>query len=102
MAKSKGRSLANGEQQLIPEIAPTKIPRIHTAAKRYAQRRDERQAANREEKAAHEFLLEAMIAEGLDSYVYGDCSVFVDKSTKCKVKIGAEVSQVATAEGDGE
>lgn len=96
--KAKGRSLANGEQTVIDELAPRKIPAIHSAAKRYAERRDERMAANKEEKEAHETLLEKMRENGLDNYEYGDLTVHVDKTTKCKVKVGTEPS----ANGDGE
>lgn len=101
MAKKKTRSPANGEQQLIPEMVPKRIEAIHRAAKRYAQRRDERIEANKEEKAAHEFLLNTMrenLEPGQNSYCYGDLTVFIDSAIKCKVKIGGE----APAADDGE
>lgn len=88
MAKKKGRSLANGEQTIIPDLAPKRIDKIHKAAKRYAVARDKRMACNADEKEAHSFLLDTMTELGLDHYEYGDVSVFVDRQTKCKVKIG--------------
>jgi hypothetical protein len=91
--KSNGRSPKNGVQEVIPEMAPKKIPAIITAAKRYAERRDERIVANKEEKDAHTFLLEKMAENELDSYEYGDLSIFVDKKTKCKVRIGGEAAK---------
>lgn len=90
MAKKNGRSLANGEQTIIPEMAPKRIDRIHRAAKRYAVERDARIAANTQEKEAHAFLLKAMKEEGLTSYEYGDLQVFVDTAEKVKVRTGTE------------
>ena len=98
MAKKKARSPANGEQQLIPELAPVRIEKIHRAAKRYATERDGRIAANKEEKDAHEHLLDVMKEHGLMQYEYGDLKVFVDEKVKCKVTIGGEVTE---KNGDG-
>lgn len=101
MAK-KVRSLANGEQTLIPEMAPKRIDRIHRAAKRYAVERDARIAANVKEKDAHAFLLNAMKEEGLSSYEYGDLSVFVDSTEKVKVKTATEGKAEEGSNGEAE
>lgn len=101
MAK-KGRSLANGEQTLIPEMAPKRIDRIHRAAKRYAVERDARIAANTKEKDAHAFLLNAMKEEGLNSYEYGDLQVFVDSTEKVKVKAATEGKGEEGSNGEAE
>lgn len=83
------RTETEPEQQFIPGTEPKKNPRVHTAAKRYAARRDERMAKNEEEKDAHTSLLAVMKEEGLESYEYGDIEVHIDASEKCKVKIGS-------------
>lgn len=96
MPRRRTRSETEPEQQYIPGTEPKKNNRVHTAAKRYAARRDERMAANEEEKAAHQTLLETMIEEGLDSYEYGDVEVHIDATKKVKVKIASQ------SNGDGE
>lgn len=102
MAKKNGRSLANGEQTIIPEMTPKRIDRIHRAAKRYAVERDARIAANTKEKDAHAFLLNAMKEEGLASYEYGDLQVFVDTAEKVKVKTAGEAAAKGEEGGGGE
>ena len=85
MAKQKGRSIANGEQQLIPEMAPTKIPEIHTAAKAYAKVRDARSALSVEEKEARDHLAFVMKKNELVNYEYGDLIVTLDVKEKAVV-----------------
>lgn len=89
------RTETEPEQGFIPGLEPKKNAKVHAAAKRYAARRDERMAANEEEKAAHNTLLETMIAENVDSYVYGDVECHIDATKKVKVKIESK-------SGDGE
>ena len=74
------------EQQHLPGQEPVKNDRVHRAAKRYAKLRDERMAANEEEKAAHNTLLGIMKEEGLEVYEYGDLTVAIDAQEKCKVR----------------
>lgn len=76
------------EQEFLPGTAPVKNDRIHKHAKRYAQLRDDRMAANKEEKEAHDTLLAIMAELGVDAYEYGDVKVFVDKKQKVKVSVG--------------
>lgn len=83
--KTKGRSPLHGEQAVIEGTGPEKNERVHDHAIRYAKERDKRIAANVKEKDAHASLLAVMKEEQLERYVYGDLSVFVDKSEKCKV-----------------
>ena len=71
---------------------------VHAAAMRYARRRDERIAANKEEKDAHNSLLNTMKEEGLTSYSYQDVEIHIDSQEKCKVKI----QSMAPVEGDAE
>lgn len=81
MAKRKG------EQEYLPGTAPTRNKRVHRLAVRYAELRDARMAANKEEKEAHDTLLYAMIEEGLSAYEYGDITVTIDDKKKCKVAV---------------
>lgn len=81
MAKRKG------EQQYMPGTAPVKNAKVHAAAVNYAEYRDARMAAGRDEKEAHETLMLAMSDAGLTSYEFGDVRVDVNESRKCKVKI---------------
>ena len=91
MAKRRTRSENEPEQAYLPGAEPgPKNAKIHAAAKRYAARRDERMAANEEEKSAHQTLLEKMIEEGVESYKYGDVECHIDASKKVKVKIAAQ------------
>jgi len=73
-----------------PQIPGTETPRnqrVHNAAVRYADRRDERMAASVAEKEAHVTLLEVMDKEGVDSYIYNGLEVHIDNNRKAKVKI---------------
>ena len=94
----KGR--VRSEQTYLPGTEPKKIPSVHKAAMRYADKRDERIAANSEEAAAHNTLLEKMMEEGIDSYEYGTLKVSIDNKRKVKVKI--ESATGPSANGDGE
>jgi hypothetical protein len=87
------------EQQFIEGTAPEKNEVVHRAAKRYVKERDARIAANKAEKEAHDYLLDKMIEEGLDSYEYGDLKVFVDNKRKCKVTTESGASANGEAEG---
>lgn len=78
-----------------PEIPGTETPKnakVHNAAIRYSKRRDERIAANKEEKAAHTSLLEIMDQQGVTSYNYGDVEVHIDQDRKAKVKIAGQTA----------
>ena len=78
-----------------PQIPGTETPhnkKVHAAAVRYADRRDERQAANVEEKTAHTTLLEIMDQEGVASYKYNGLEVHIDSNRKAKVKIEGRTS----------
>lgn len=77
-----------GEQEFIPGLAPKKVPKVHAAALRYADERDKRMAANKEEKEAQQFLLDKMQEAGLEIYEYGDVKVYLDSTRKAKVKVG--------------
>lgn len=87
MAKVKRK---RSEQAHIPTLEPQKNPRVHAAAKRYVEERDNRIAANKEEKAAHDTLLSIMREEKIDSYEYGNLKVFIDGTFKVKVKGGKD------------
>lgn len=99
MAKKRGRSVANGEQEVIPELAPEKIPEIHTAAKRYAKVRDQRSALSTEEKEARDHLKDVMEKHELANYEYGDLVVTIDTKKKAVVK---SKDDGAESNGDGE
>ena len=73
---------------------------VSAAAKRYAKRRDERMAANEEEKSAHETLLDKMKEAGLTSYCYKGLEVHLDTTEKAKVKLASDKS--AADDGEGE
>jgi hypothetical protein len=78
-----------------PQIPGTETPRnerVHKAAVRYADRRDERMAANKEEKEAERTLLEIMDKEGVESYKYNGIEVHIDSHRKPKVKIEGRTS----------
>lgn len=86
------------DQPQIPGTETPKNQKVHNAAVRYAKRRDERMAANEEEKAAHEALLTIMHTEGLTSYTYRGLEVHLDTSEKAKVKLAGEGTPPAEAE----
>lgn len=86
MAKSKARL----DQPEIPGTETPKNQKVHNAAVRYAKRRDERMAANEEEKAAQDTLVRIMHEEGLTSYCYKGLEVHVDTTKKAKVKLAGE------------
>ena len=101
MATKTRKRSRNSEQEYLPGTAPEKNDRVHRAARRYVKLRDARMAANEEEKAAHTSLLETMIEERLESYEYGDLSVHIDSTRKCKVKLEAK-SPSDNGDGKGE
>lgn len=87
---------AKPEQGYLSEdLAPKKIPRIHNAARKYAELRDARMAAGKLETEQHTKLLDAMREEQVTKYVYGDMTVEVNSKEKCKVSFASE-------NGDGE
>ena len=96
---ARKRSRTGAEQEYLPGTAPEKNDRVHRAARRYAKLRDARMDANEQEKSAHTTLLETMIEEQLESYEYGDVSVHIDSTRKCKVAIQAKSP---SDNGDGE
>lgn len=95
MAKKKTEAEieATPEQGHFDGMAPEKNRKVHAAARRYVARRNERIAANAEEKDAHDSLLIAMHDEGLTNYVYDDIEVHIDAHEKCKVKCGGDKSE---------
>lgn len=97
MAKAKKMSRASDGQTFLPGTEPEKNAKVHNAALRYIRERDKRIAANQEESDAHNTLLNLMIEQGLESYVYGDLKVFVDSKKKCKVS-----RESAESGGEGE
>lgn len=88
-------------QEYLPGQEPLKNARVHAAALRYIQLRDERIAAGKEEHDAHQTLLLAMVGEGLDHYDYGELHVAIDSTKKCKCRIEAEKPQ-PEENGEGE
>lgn len=90
-AKPRSRKTKT-RQDYIPGMEPIKNEKVHPLAIRYADRRDERIAANLEEKEAHDTLLAEMLEEGLTSYKYGDLEVHIDRKHKVKVNTHAEAN----------
>lgn len=88
---------AREDQENLPGT-DEKNPRVHTAAKQYAKRHDERMAATQTETDAHDKLMEIMEEEGLDVYSYGDVDVSINSSKKCKVHIGPRKDKRGDAE----
>lgn len=88
-----------GDQPSLPDADDVKNPKVHRAALRYIRERDERMEKTEQEKEAHNALLDVMIQEGLESYKYGDLSVSIDLTRKCKVK---RESAAGTASGEGD
>lgn len=82
-----GKKKTNGDQPDIPGMETPKNQKVHNAAVRYADRRDERIAASVEEKDSHKSLLEIMDQEGVTSYKYRGIEVHIDALRKAKVKI---------------
>lgn len=88
----RGRKKTVADQPQIPGTETPKNEKVHKAAIRYADRRDERIAANVEEKAAHTSLLEIMDQQGVTSYTYRGIEVHIDATRKAKVKIEGRTS----------
>lgn len=80
-----------GGQEHLPGAEPMpKNEKVHSAAIRYAEARDERMAFGKEEKGLKTTLTELMLREGLSVYEYGDVRVDLDTKNEIKVKIGSE------------
>lgn len=95
MAKLKvlkgGERPKKGGQEHLPGAEPMpKNAKIHSAAMRYAEARDERMSVGKEEKRLKTVLTEAMLSEGMTCYAYGDVRVDLDTKNEIKVKIGNE------------
>jgi hypothetical protein len=69
-----------------PDFEIPRNPKIEKLANRYRKLMLERKAAGEEECEAHDELLKAMIAEGLDHYEFKNLTVHVNETQKCKVK----------------
>lgn len=97
MAKKK--KAKRGEQQYIDGMAPEKIPEIHRAAIDYADKRDERMAAGKEEQDAKTTLTTAMKKHNTKVYKYADvkAEMIADKE-KVKVRIGAAEEEEEAAD----
>lgn len=78
------------DTQYIEGFGPEYNKAVHEAAERYLNRRNERMAANKEETAAHETLLEIMTAQGITSYSYKGVEAHIDNTRKVKVKIAGK------------
>ncbi len=85
-AKTKKPRTRRVRQDYLPGTAPEKNARVHPLALNYADLRDERIAANKLEKEAHDTLLHTMLEEGLEVYEYGDLKVVVNAKRKCRVE----------------
>ncbi len=70
-----------------PEFAPVKNARVHKAAKFYYDAICERPPFTQAEKEAHESLLNVMLEEGVEHYVYKGVEAHVNTSKKVKVKV---------------
>lgn len=92
MARLKGgEKPKKGGQEHLPGAEPMpKNVRVHSAAMRYAEARDERMALVKQEKGLKTMLTELMLKEGLTRYEYGDVRVDLDSKSEIKVKIGPE------------
>lgn len=96
MAKKKtqtGNSKRKADRkdtEYLPGAGPEYNAPVHQAAERYAKRRDERMAANKEETAAHDTLLEVMTEQGITSYSYKGVEAHIDNTKKVKVKLASE------------
>lgn len=82
MAKTRTQD----DQPSLPQMQDVKNEKVHRAALRYARARDERMEYTEVEKAAHNALLGVMKEAGLTCYRYGDLTVDIDATEKCKVK----------------
>lgn len=70
-----------------PDFETEKNPKIEKQARRYRKLMLARKSAGEEETAAHEELLETMVAEGVDHYEFRGLVVHVNNNKKCKVKM---------------
>jgi hypothetical protein len=94
MARKKPTEPELEQGVLDQDFAEKKNPRVHKAGKAYYDQMIERKTAGEEAAAAHDTLLNAMMEEGIEHYVYKDFEVHVNTKKKCKVKVkGAEADK---------
>lgn len=82
MAKKKD------QQAHLPTMEPPKLPAVDAAAKRYAEARDERMGAGKQERECKVELLGMLANEGITEYENGDVWIKVEKTEKLRVRIG--------------
>lgn len=87
MARKKSDEPEVEQGVLDPEFAPVKNARVHKAAKFYYDAICERLPFTQAEKEAHESLLNVMLEEGVEHYVYKGVEAHVNTSKKVKVKV---------------
>lgn len=90
MARKKPEEPEMEQGVLDPEFKPVENARVHKAAKRYYDAIKERMALTEEEKEAHDTLLNTMMEEGIEHYVYQGLEAHVNTSKKCKVKVQSD------------
>lgn len=78
--------MPRSEQGYLPGTEPVRNKKVHPRAKDYQEKRDAKIAANKEEKEAHDNLLDAMVSEDLEVYEYGNLRVTVNNKQKCSVQ----------------
>lgn len=83
---------------LDPEFAPVKNARVHKAAKFYYDAIQERLPFTKAEKEAHDSLLNTMMEEDVEHYVYKGVEAHVNTSKKVKVKFEGGEKPEAAAE----
>jgi predicted methyltransferase MtxX (methanogen marker protein 4) len=100
MAKEKKERPPKKVQEPLPEMGvQPKNPKIHAAVLRYVKERDARMEAGRDEVAAKNALIELMVEQKVDHYVYGDVRADLDTLRKLKCKVGKSDDD---GEGDDE
>ena len=73
------------EQGFLADLGPVRNDRVHAAAVNYAELRDGRIAAGREEKDAQDTLLAIMAEEGVEFYEYDGLKVSINLKKKAVV-----------------
>jgi len=89
MARKKTAEPEMEQGFIDPEFAPVKNARVHKAAKFYYDAIQDRLPFTQAEKEAHASLLNVMMEEGVEHYVYKGVEAHVNTSKKVKVKVEA-------------
>lgn len=98
MARAKTEEPEMEQEYLDPAFKPVKNARVHKAAKRYYDAIKERMVLTEEEHEAHDTLLNTMMEEGIEHYVYQGLEAHVNTSKKCKVKLKGGKVEASEAE----